>query len=140
MLLCIFIHRTIAPFTSGRKGGGGGLPFGLLHSTQSYELTEDLQKLLPHPPPLVSPPLQLHLSLNPGFCYSFCLRSCAQKPFCVTIAVLRFLLRLFLHPEAILYAILLYCGTVVYISELYVLWISFLADLTTLSVFQDVGS
>ena len=33
-----------------------------------------------------------------------------------------------------MYAIVLYCGTVAYISELYALWFSFLQDLKTFSV------
>ena len=38
-----------------------------------------------------------------------------------TIALLLFLLPSFLRSEALLYAIVLYCGTVAYISELYAL-------------------
>ena len=54
--------------------------------------------------------------------------------------LLLFLLPSFLRLEDLLYAIVLYCGTVAYISELHALLFSFLQDLKTFSVFQDVGS
>ena len=49
-----------------------------------------------------------------------------------------FLLAFVLVPRGLLYAIVLYCGTVVYISEFYAMDQFFWGDLTTLSMFQDI--